>query len=78
MFLEFVFADVEALELRQLDGGQFSVLVCGDLENAELWEEVFVGEDVDVLDLVLGEVERDQLVQVLNQVDVDDVVSGQV
>ena len=78
MFLEFVFADVESLELRQLDGGQFSVLVCSDLENAELWEEVFVGEDVDVLDLVLGEVERDQLVQVLNQVDVDDVVSGQV
>jgi hypothetical protein len=74
MFVNLVISNVEILKFGTLEGWEFSDLVACCFEFAEIWEVLFLGEDVQVFDLVVGELETEDLFEIGEDCDVDDRV----
>jgi hypothetical protein len=76
--LQLVVRDIEVLELRHLKGCEISKLIATEIKVLELQEVIFTGENGNILDLILGYVEMDQIVQLLERSRVSNIIDAQV
>ena len=76
--LKLVVRDVEVLQLGALDGGELLEGIARDVEPLEVHAHLLSDEDGEVVDLVFGDVQVDQVRQRLQSGRILDVVHAEV